>query len=515
MPKRGTLRILTASILAAVFVFWNVSALYAQAPGTLTYPELITALQTKVPNRAFRTKDELIRWVITQVRSRKVDKPLTKDREEDLRQAGAPDAMIAAIRDNSPPVPVVDEPVDLGELAGRATNLVRPEYTEVARQARTQGNVKLAIELDEQGNVVSIARLVVLENGLTDQAVEAARRSTFRPAMRDGKPARGKGILSFNFKLDLVDIAAILATATTYREKGQCDRAMPEYDRIIRISPKHSQALLGRGACRLTFAQYEEAAKDMSAAVAEDPKNENALLFLGIAQDFQGDHLKAAENYQKAIQLKPDLDQQDVLKCLYIDRGPMTAEQARAAAGRILAACDETAKSASDLMKPLIYYKRGIAHRLRPDYDKAIAEFENLKKSSPRFTAVNTQLQVAYNGRGLELFNKKEYRKALDDVTLAINADPSSPTPYVNRCAIYGFGLKRYSDAINDCSYAIRLSSRSASAFNFRGYAYEMTKDRDAAVADYTKALELDPNNETARAGLNRLQPTKPTMKDN
>ena len=58
----------------------------------------MTGLQTRVPNSAFRTKDELIRWVTTQIRTRKVDKPLTKDREEDLRQAGAPDAMIAAIR---------------------------------------------------------------------------------------------------------------------------------------------------------------------------------------------------------------------------------------------------------------------------------------------------------------------------------------------------------------------------------------------------------------------------------
>lgn len=514
MAKRKTLRIITAPILAAVFVLCNVSAIVAQSPGPLTYPELITALQTKVPNRAFRTKDELIRWVITQVRSRRVDKPLTKDREEDLRQAGAPDTMITAIRDNSPPLPV-DEPVDLGELAGRAVNLVRPEYTEAARQARTQGNVKLSLELDELGKVISINRLVVLENGLTEQAIEAARRSTFRPALRDGKPAKGKGILSFNFKLDLVDIAAVLAAATSYREKGQCDRAIPEYDRILRISPRHSQALLGRGACRLTFAQYKEAETDLSAAATANPKDENAFVFLAIAQDFQGDHLKAAENYKQAIQIKPDIDKQDVLKCLYIDRGQMTAEQARAAAGQILAACDETAKNASDLIKPLIYYKRGIAYRLRSDHDKAITEFENLKKSSPRFAAVNTQLQVTYNGRSLELFNKKEYRKALDDVTLAINVDPSSATPYVNRCAIYAFGLKRYTEAINDCSYAIRLSARSSSAFNYRGYAYEMTNDKNAAIADYTKALEIDPNNEAARASLNRLQPTKPTMRNN
>ena len=43
-------------------------------------------------------------------------------------------------------------------------------------------------------------------------------------------------------------------------------------------------------------------------------------------------------------------------------------------------------------------------------------------------------------------------------------------------------------------------------AYNHRGYAYEMKKNYVSAIADYQKALQIDPQNQTAQAHLNRLQ---------
>ena len=58
-----------------------------------------------LPNKSFKNKTELINFLIAQIKSRGVDKPLTKDREDDLRQAGASEELIAAIKANSPPLP--------------------------------------------------------------------------------------------------------------------------------------------------------------------------------------------------------------------------------------------------------------------------------------------------------------------------------------------------------------------------------------------------------------------------
>ncbi len=511
--------ILAVAAITAIMLA-DLGSVRAFAQDPLTYPEVITALQTKLPNQSFRNKAELITWVITQIRRRKMDRPLTADREADLRQAGATQELIDTIRANSPASPVVPTPtpmpqrVDLGELSGKAVNLVRPEYTDEAKKARTSGEVKLALELDESGRVTSVARLTVLPNGLTERAIEAARASKFIPAMRDGKPARGQGILTYSFRINLVDTSAILAAANDLRSKKDCDRAITEYTRVLEVNSSSSKALLGRGQCFMMGSDYQRAVADLSSAVAADPKDAEAFFLLAVALDLVGDSRTASENYAKALALRPQFDSQPVFTCLFIDRRPMTTEEAKAAATPIINACNQAMRAANDGLSGLLYFKRGIGQRLKGDYDRAIADFQNVRRQYPEFAGVNLQLQIVYNSRGLEAYEKKDFRKAFNDVTLAIQAEPQNPTPYINRCAIQLYAWKQYAQAIEDCTRAIELSTRSSMAYNHRGYAFEMSNSRERAIADYIKALDLDPRNELARSNLNRLQPQPPTIKN-
>src|SRR5688500_1296186 len=122
--RRTTILVLSAVFSAALLVC-DLPGVRVFAQAQLTYPEVITSLQSKLPNSVFRNKTQLTAWVIAQIRRRKMDKPLTKDREDDLRQAGATGELIEAIRENSPalptPTPAPDPgPVDLGEI-GRAS----------------------------------------------------------------------------------------------------------------------------------------------------------------------------------------------------------------------------------------------------------------------------------------------------------------------------------------------------------------------------------------------------------
>lgn len=71
-------------------------------PTPLTYPKVLTALDATLPKGW--TKQTLIEKLIADVKRLKVDKPLTPDREDDLRQDGATDELIKVIRTNSPPV---------------------------------------------------------------------------------------------------------------------------------------------------------------------------------------------------------------------------------------------------------------------------------------------------------------------------------------------------------------------------------------------------------------------------
>ena len=501
----------TATLL--LFVTGSNELFRVEAQNRITYPELGTALKTKLPNQVFQNKNELIKWLIVQIKNRKVDKPLTADREDDLRQAGATDELIAAVRTNSPALPkespspdVKETVVDLGELASRATNLVRPEYSPEAIKAGIEGNVKLALQLDSTGRVTSATPLTSPSVGLTELAVAAARKSTFSPATIDGKPARGSGIITYNFKLNRINVETTIANADTLRGQGNCNGAIAEYTRVINVASSNVKAFEGRGLCYLAKNDYENARLDFEQATAIEQTDPEKFIYLAVAYDFKGDLKASSSNYQKALSLNAQLTNRPMFRCLYFDRPDITFEQARAISNEVIAACNTYMRNAPEFLSSLVFLKRGTGFRVKGDYDKAIADYESARRLNPTSATIQTQLVAAYNGRGHAHFTKKEYKEALEDINTAINIDPRNPTPYVNRCVINLYGWKEYDKAIEDCSTAIRISDKSSMAFNHRGYANEMKKNLTAAVADYTRALEIDPKNELAQTNLNRIR---------
>lgn len=63
-----------------------------------------------------------------------------------------------------------------------------------------------------------------------------------------------------------------------------------------------------------------------------------------------------------------------------------------------------------------------------------------------------------------------------------------------------------YDSAIADYGKAIELNPKDSMTYFFRGDSYEKTGDLEKAVADYQKAVESDENNEPAKNNLQRLQ---------
>lgn len=62
-----------------------------------------------------------------------------------------------------------------------------PNYTEEARKNQITGTVLLQAVFTARGEVTQIRVLLGLPHGLTDQAIAAAKRIKFTPAMKDGK----------------------------------------------------------------------------------------------------------------------------------------------------------------------------------------------------------------------------------------------------------------------------------------------------------------------------------------
>jgi TonB family protein len=93
--------------------------------------------------------------------------------------------------------------VSSSEATTRVRVLDKPEptYTITARSAGVRGTIVLRAVFSAEGSVEHILVLRSLPFGLTNQAVEAARRIKFVPATKDGKPVSMIMQLEYGFQL--------------------------------------------------------------------------------------------------------------------------------------------------------------------------------------------------------------------------------------------------------------------------------------------------------------------------
>lgn len=74
-------------------------------------------------------------------------------------------------------------------------------YTEEARKNQIQGTVRLRAVLGANGQITGIAPVSGLPYGLTEQAIAVARKITFKPATKDGRPVSQYVTLAFQFNM--------------------------------------------------------------------------------------------------------------------------------------------------------------------------------------------------------------------------------------------------------------------------------------------------------------------------
>jgi TonB family protein len=77
----------------------------------------------------------------------------------------------------------------------------KASYTERARQMRINGRVVLNVVFDASGQITQVTVISGLPYGLTAQAIMAAHKIRFQPAMKDGRPISVRGNLEFSFNL--------------------------------------------------------------------------------------------------------------------------------------------------------------------------------------------------------------------------------------------------------------------------------------------------------------------------
>lgn len=105
--------------------------------------------------------------------------------------------------DSKKAVAVVEkDPIRIGEgqLRSQAINKSVPSYPKQAKDEKIEGDVVIAVTIDEQGKVIS-AKASSGPEIFVAGCEEAAKQWTFNPFIDNDKPVKVSGELSFRFTL--------------------------------------------------------------------------------------------------------------------------------------------------------------------------------------------------------------------------------------------------------------------------------------------------------------------------
>ncbi|HEX9959890.1 MAG TPA: TonB family protein [Pyrinomonadaceae bacterium] len=91
--------------------------------------------------------------------------------------------------------------VDAGVKPMKILAKPRASYTDSARSAGIQGVVKIAVLFSAEGRTKYVMVVKPLSNGLTEEAIKAARQITFEPQLKDGKPVSVVKTVEYTFTL--------------------------------------------------------------------------------------------------------------------------------------------------------------------------------------------------------------------------------------------------------------------------------------------------------------------------
>ena len=228
----------------------------------------------------------------------------------------------------------------------------------------------------------------------------------------------------------------------TYRNMGNYEYALKDFDRAIEIDANYDWALADRGFTYFLMKRYDDAFKDFNRAIELNPDYKWALAQRGFTYTVIKAYDDALSDINRAIEIDPE----------YISAQ--------------------------------VY--RGITYRQMKRYDDGLKELDRAIESEP-----NDKWAIAHRGKTYR--KMKRYKDALQDFERAIEIGPNERWAIANRGYTY-LCMKRYEDALKDFDRVIEIDPNDKWAVLQRGDTYRKMKRYEEALSDFNRAIEIDPD---------------------
>ncbi len=251
--------------------------------------------------------------------------------------------------------------------------------------------------------------------------------------------------------------------------------AIEAYTQAARRNPNY-KIYHNRGYAKSRLGQHAAAIQDYNKAIQLKPNDSFIYSSRGDAKNNLGQYFNAIQDYDKAIQLDPNT------AYTYVSRARVKEQLNQHAA----AIQDYNKAIQLDPDNIFTYYSRGLARESLEQYFAAIQDYDKVIQLFP-------QGGWAYHRRGIVKTTLGQYAAAVQDYNKAIQLDTDDAIQYYNR----GFAqsnLGQHFAAIQDYDKAIQLKPDHAAAYFSRGIEKAKLEQYSAAIVDYDKAIQLKPD---------------------
>jgi tetratricopeptide (TPR) repeat protein len=259
-------------------------------------------------------------------------------------------------------------------------------------------------------------------------------------------------LISASENILAIDVTNEWKEAASAYQRNDFESAILHFNQILVVEAQNPRALMNRGACYLVLNKYEDAQRDLNAAVELSTSNSlyaQALLRRGVFFEKTTNIEKAVEDYSRAIQYNPsfasayaaradlevktDKDEDALQDCnMAITLNPYLAN-AYEIRGRLFSTMEKYDKAIADYNKAInlvtnsvwYYFSRGCTYGRLGDNASAVADFDLALKLAPTNYPL---LADIFGGRGLCLSRLGLFEKGIEDCKKGVKINPNSET---------------------------------------------------------------------------------------
>lgn len=338
----------------------------------------------------------------------------------------------------------------------------------------------------------------------------------------------------------------------TLHEKKRFSEAANQYELVLRVAPDYAEVHHDLGVCLFEQGYVDRAIAQYRQALESKSEMSEFHRSLGIALEASGDVAAATESLRKAIELDPENAHahSDLAKVMY-GRGDLSAAIAgfrwaleldpafviaRNGLGVVLAETGEVDASIREFLTCLetdpnnaeVHNSLANAYLKKQEFEQAVAHYQRAVATQPNYSTahhnlavlltqlkrtdeaiqhhelalqyepdfLDARLNLANILAGLQRFDEAEVQ-----LRKAIESHPNAPAPYNNLATILRWH-DRISEAADIYANVVRLIPDDANVQYTMGKLHLRLQSKNAAIACFKRALELDPQHERARSEL-------------